>query len=303
MIQVAVVIIVSELDEAGMNISRYVKEEIKFDEAKSVEVPDNWPKGTYNIHFNSERSIALFIMSTYHFQADYLSNFFETNLIIFASKHLSKAAQKAILVHPLGNWGVANSDSGKDMTLSITPSYALTKGYFALKKYHQKAELDDYWVGVEATHHGPTQLDVPSLFIEVGGTKEEWNDLKACEVVAKAICEISKDYISMEFDESVPAIIGIGGGHYAPSFIKRIEAGLFQFGHIMPKYYMESVTENLIVQAWEKTISKNKIFLLDKKGSKGKDRQKIIEIIEKLNYPYALTTQYSVEKNNQKVGI
>jgi D-aminoacyl-tRNA deacylase len=302
LIEVAVIIIVSEQDQAGMNISNHLIEKLQLDIPKDVDVPPNWPKGSYKIQLNLERSIALFTMSTYHFQADYLYDYFDANLIIFASKHISKAAQKAILVHPLGNWGAAYNGSGEVETLSITPSYALTKGYFALKKYHEQAKLENYWVGVESTHHGPTQLNVPSLFIEVGGTKEEWEDQEACKAVAKAIHEIAIDYVSMEFIESVPAIIGIGGGHYGPSFLKRVEAGIFQFGHIMPKYYMASVSEDLIKQAWEKTISKEKLFLIDKKGSKGKDRQRVIEIIEKLGYPYALTTQHSVSDSNKQFG-
>ncbi|MCE7735155.1 MAG: hypothetical protein GPJ54_09780 [Candidatus Heimdallarchaeota archaeon] len=296
MIKANVVIIVSEQDEAGMNIAEFIRENCPLENASNVKIPPNWPLGNYQLQYNAENTIALFTMSPYHFQADFLSDFFNAKLVIFASKHLSKAKQKAILVHPLGNWSQAKHESGMDNTLSITSSWALTKGYFALKKHKEQEDLTDYWVGVEATHHGPTQLTAPSIFIEVGGTIDEWTDLDACKVVALSILDIANEYVNNSITENLPAIIGIGGGHYAPSFIKRIEAEMFLFGHIMPKYFMEDVTKYMLQQAWEKTLAKDKLFLIDKKGSKGKDRQRIISLLEELGYPHDLTTNYSVSQ-------
>ncbi len=80
--------------------------------------------------------------------------------------------------------------------------------------------------------------------------------------------------------------------------MKRIEAGMFLFGHIMPKYFMEGATRDILKQAWKETIAKKKLFLIDIKGSKGRDRQRVISLLEELNYEYAMTTDYSVESKS-----
>ena len=64
-----------------------------------------------------------------------------------------------------------------------------------------------YDVTLEVTHHGPTELSVPSLYAEIGSTETQWKDPEAGEVVAKAILAVSL--------EKVPAGLGFGGGHYA----------------------------------------------------------------------------------------
>ncbi|MCE7734790.1 MAG: hypothetical protein GPJ54_07940, partial [Candidatus Heimdallarchaeota archaeon] len=151
----------------------------------------------------------------------------------------------------------------------------------------------EYWIGAEVTHHGPSSLNVPIMYIETGGTVEEWNDIEACSLIADVIIEIARIYnltkTELQKLETKPAMIGIGGGHYAPSFIKKLDQEEYLLGHIIPKYAHDELNESMIQQAWEKTIAKEKIFIIDKKGTKGKNRQRFIEIIESLDYPW----QYS----------
>ena len=72
LIKANVVIIVSEQDEAGMNIAEFIRENCPLENASNVKIPPNWPLGNYQIQYNAENTIALFTMSPYHFQADFL---------------------------------------------------------------------------------------------------------------------------------------------------------------------------------------------------------------------------------------
>ena len=81
-------------------------------------------------------------------------------------------------------------------------------------------------------------------------------------------------------------MIGIGGGHYAPSFIKKLDNEEYMLGHIIPKYAHENLPDEMIIMAWERTIANEKIFLIDKKGTRSKFRHHIIELIENNGYPW-----------------
>mgnify|MGYP001136811958 CR=1 FL=1 len=48
---------------------------------------------------------------------------------------------------------------------------------------------EGYEVMYEATHHGPTDIPLPSCFIELGSTEKEWNDRIAARAVAQAVLD------------------------------------------------------------------------------------------------------------------
>jgi D-tyrosyl-tRNA(Tyr) deacylase len=49
---------------------------------------------------------------------------------------------------------------------------------------HHKETLNlDYEVSFECTHHGPS-LNVPTMFVELGSSFQQWSDLKGAEAVA-----------------------------------------------------------------------------------------------------------------------
>ncbi len=288
MIKSPVTIIVSRTDDAGMNMKKHLVELDSY-EKMALNVPETWPKGDYELLMS--KSKALLTIPERQIHADYMKGYIETNLLIFASKHSSKAGMKAILVHSTGNWSEAWNNSGRGRSLGISHGQAMFRGYHSLKKQKELLELDEYWLGIECTHHGPTELDVPLLFMECGGTETEWNDVKATKAVSYAINEVADSFVDPKEDK-LPTAIGIGGGHYCPAFVKRIDAKMFYLGHVAPKHHHDALDEEMVIKAWERTKAKEKFFLIDKKGTKGAKRQELIQIFEKHGYPWKLTTAY-----------
>lgn len=129
-----------------------------------------------------------------------------------------------------------------------------------------------YDVTLEVTHHGPTELSVPSLYAEIGSTEAQWIDPDAGEIVAKAILAVSL--------EKVPVALGFGGGHYAIRQTGLLLETEISFGHNFPKYQLEFVDEALIKQAVEK--SKADFAYFDRKSMRSKEKNQISKTLEKL---------------------
>ena len=212
---------------------------------------------------------------------------YETDLIVFLSKHKSQSEIKALTTHPTGNY--ANADYGGHSYSVCTPAPAeMKKMLLAMDRLNEEIDLG-YDVTFEITHHGPTELEIPSLFIEIGSTEAEWKDQKPGSVVAKAVLSLAddddiyseNDRISKEaklLQDQVVAV-AFGGGHYGERQTVNVFRTRLAFGHMFPKYQLESITEELILQAFEKTGAK--IAFFDKKSMKGSDRRRITEILEK----------------------
>ena len=251
--------------------------------SSEISVPKDFPEGDYEYYIGKIASII--VIPIHQIYCDFLIPFVKAKLIIFASKHFSAAGQKALLVHTTGIWGIAGEHGGNDHEVAIAPAYALYRGYHLIKELHAKYDLNEYWVGIEVTHHGPTAFKIPVIFIETGGTIEEWNDLRACDLIGEVVIEIAKIYHQKVSElEDKPAMIGIGGGHYAPAFIRRMDEERYYLGHIMPKFVLEDITKDMIQQTWERTEANDKLFLIDKKGTRSDDRHRIIGFIEELGY-------------------
>ncbi|HDN83299.1 MAG TPA: hypothetical protein ENG50_02930 [Candidatus Altiarchaeales archaeon] len=194
-------------------------------------------------------------------------------ICIVPSKHKSKAGMKTLSCHPPGNFSIAEY-GGSDKTLGVVNSIYLTEALLMLKKYNSQA---DYDVCFECTHHGPTSLEIPVIFIEIGSSEAEWKNDIAANTVARVIKGLL-DMKTLQKDERI-SCIGFGGGHYCRKFSKIIESEKFALGHICPKYHLKNLNHELIKQMVEKTLPKPKIALLDKKGL-GSEKRRILELLE-----------------------
>jgi D-aminoacyl-tRNA deacylase len=200
------------------------------------------------------------------------------DLVIFASRHKSDKPMKTLSIHSPGNfkevWG-----GGKAGRLG--PASALFNKYLfeTLKKEVDRVGLNKYNVTLECTHHGPL-IDVPSVFIEIGGGEMEWKDRRASFVVAKAIREAISTYKTSDYLETA---IAIGGPHYCPAFNKIQENSNVAIAHVIPKY-VAPITEKMILEAFNQTVEEIDFAILDWKGlGKSEERQAVIDILEK-NY-------------------
>lgn len=200
------------------------------------------------------------------------------DFIIFASKHQSSKQEKTLSIHFPGNW--RTNDLGGEKGKACPASAVFQKQMFEiLNKNAEKFHLKDYKVTLECTHHGPL-INKPCLFIEVGSTETEWRDRKAGFVIAKTIEETIENFKPNPYNEIA---IGIGGPHYCPGFNKIQLNSNVAISHIIPGYVLP-ITEEMILEAKEKTIEEIDFAILDWKGlGKAENRQEVIDALEK-NY-------------------
>ncbi|ACJ15660.1 hypothetical protein, conserved, DUF516 family [Thermococcus onnurineus NA1] len=197
-------------------------------------------------------------------------------IIVFASRHSSKQKLPALTTHITGNWGNAMY-GGKDESLAIAQPSAMK---LALLKMNELNDLN-WIICYEATHHGPSELNVPSLFIEIGSSEEEWVNDRAGDILAETITYVLDKYRETKF----PVAIGIGGGHYAPKQTKRALETDLAFSHIAPKY-VHPLKKELILKAIERTAEKVDAIYVDWKGSKGETRQMAKALAEELGLEF-----------------
>ena len=197
--------------------------------------------------------------------------------VIFASQHRSESNEPTLTVHWPGNC-TSNSDmGGKPKTLSYTSPPRLRAALLALDKLRDEHKLN-YTVSLEATHHGPTELEVPTLFVEVGSTEREWRDPHAISAASEAIWTAATAPA-----QGTPAV-GFGGGHYCNKQSAAVRTKGFAFSHILSKYFFNEYDERMVFAAFEKTRGERcHTAVLDWKGIRGPERRLLLETLKEKN--------------------
>jgi len=199
------------------------------------------------------------------------------DFVIFASKHKSEKKEKTLTIHAPGNW---KEIWGGGKSRRVCPSSALFQKHLfkILNKNKEESELK-YKVSMEVTHHGPL-IERPCVFIEIGGSEEEWKDRRASFVIAKTIREAIETWKENPYREIA---VGIGGPHYCQSFNKIQLNSNVALSHIIPKYVFP-ISEEIILEEINKTVEEVDFVLLDWKGlGKAEERDRILGILNK-NY-------------------
>lgn len=206
---------------------------------------------------------------------EYLDSFFQTDFYIFASKHRSESGKPCLTVHSCGNWGPEAKVGGRPRSLSFTAPVPKKIAF----QFLASRPIQGFELTMECTHHGPTQMRTPLFFIEIGSTENEWGNRSAGELIADAIMESVKPNPNL-----FRIALGAGGTHYCPSFSKlELETDL-AFAHIIPNYAIDSLEEETFAQAVER--SKPELLVLDWKGLKGSQREKIIGFAKNAGLEY-----------------
>lgn len=207
------------------------------------------------------------------------------DFLIFASRHRSKSARPSFLVHTTGNWSGDVRYGGKKKDLSRTSALMLKAGYLSLKEYPKTHITTNYSVDIESTHHGPTNLDVPLIFMELGSSSEEWNNSDAGLLVANSIIKTICGYLEYIQKGNQEVGVGFGGTHYSPQFQKLVEQKEIAISYICPKYYIKSLDEDLIAQMLDKNLEKIDYFIIDWKGTNSKQKAKLMDLLEPFDIP------------------
>ncbi|SEH39388.1 D-aminoacyl-tRNA deacylase [Halopenitus malekzadehii] len=162
----------------------------------------------------------------------------EPELLVFVSRHAGETGP-LLTAHFTGNFGPA--EYGGDDGALARAAPAAQKRLVAGFTEHAPA---DYDVGIECTHHGPSETAVPSLFAELGSDDDQWDDPAGARAVARAVSDLIDDFVTGRSADSIDAanllgddgvprhVVGFGGGHYAPRFTRIVEETAWGVGHI-----------------------------------------------------------------------
>lgn len=259
-------IVTSTKDIASTNIAHQIIELYKFE--KIGETFNELP--IYQQTIDGEE-VKLVTITSESIHAQFITDHFAPNLLIFISRHSSQSGIPTLSVHTPGNLTNTAEKGGNPKQISISPATAMKE---ALKEMAQQVERKQlaYKVSYECTHHGPS-LNVPTMFAELGSLPAQWKDTEAAEAVAHAAI------VAIKAHQNYPAAIGIGGPHYNEKFTKIALATPTAFGHMIPKYAIAQIDAFMLKQCIEKTMEKIQLILLNWKGIKSEDKEKLIAII------------------------
>ncbi|MEJ7642199.1 MAG: D-aminoacyl-tRNA deacylase [Candidatus Nitrosocosmicus sp.] len=199
------------------------------------------------------------------------------NMVIFLSKHASKSKTPTLTSHSTGNFSDIVLLGGKPKEIGNTfPSF---QKVYMKKIYEKRQGLFGYDLTIEATHHGPTSLANPTLFIEIGSSEIQWVNKTTASIVCKSVLESIKDIEKYIENNNTTIGIGIGGNHYPQKYNELILFSNVAFGPIISKYNLAFINEQIMKQVKGKSIEKINHIYVDDKGL-GKDKEKVLNILD-----------------------
>jgi D-aminoacyl-tRNA deacylase len=253
----------SRLDPAAQNIARELTQSHGFK-------PD--PDSTNDVLRLGE--VLLKHVETDSIHIDSLGINIDVNAVIFASRHKSETNEPALTVHWTGNVTSSADFGGRPKSLSYADPPRLRAALLALDEARRSRRLN-YTVTMEATHHGPTELGVPTLFVEIGSTEKEWNDPTAASCAAEAVWRAATSPVEGK------NAVGFGGGHYCSKQTIATRKDGFAFGHVFSKYFFEEYDEAMVRMAFERS-GNCRSAVIDWKGVRGSQRLKLLETLKKM---------------------
>jgi D-aminoacyl-tRNA deacylase len=134
-----------------------------------------------------------------------------------------------LTAHHTGNVGAADYGGAPNAFAPAAPA-AHRRALRALADHAPEG----YAVGTEATHHGPTDVSVPFLFVELGSAEAQWRDDAAAGAVARATLALRGVAPRTE-----RAVAVVGGGHYAPRVERLVRETGWSVGHVAPDWGIE----------------------------------------------------------------
>ena len=240
-------------DPAGYNMAKFL--------SKDMELKNGIFRGKF---------YDLIIIQTPAISADWLEQKYDYDGFVFLSKHAAESGVLALTCHSTGNFSEAKF-GGNPRQVAI-PHPDLQKKYLQTLKENQ-SKFPEFQVTIEATHHGPTALTKPTIFIEIGTTEKQWIDVSLCNYVASLVHQVMINPIDKN-----PVAICFGGTHYPSKFTNELLEGKYALGTVVPKHALDSLDDQL----FSHILSQNKMAktaLLDWSGL-GSNKQKLLDFLE-----------------------
>lgn len=215
-------------------------------------------------------SFLLVNLDTELVHAPNLDEYFNPLAYVFLSRHRAESGIASLTAHTTGNFSNDAELGGRPRELGrVNPD--ILKNYFvALKK--RKGELKDYVMTLEATHHGPTALMKPVMFVEIGPAEPNWADERAGAVVVDALMEALSSPKSWE-----RVALAFGGTHYPEKFNRLLSESDVALASVAAKYSLGDVDSEMFGQMIQKSSKFPRYAAIDRKGM-GKHKEKILAL-------------------------
>lgn len=162
--------------------------------------------------------------------ADAAALFDDPDAVVFVSRHAGDTGP-LLTAHFTGNFGPAEYGGEAGAFAPAAPGAA--KAAIAALDRHAP---EGYDVSMECTHHGPTAVGAPSLFVELGSGPEQWADREAARAVARAVLDLRG--IDPAGDRTV---VAFGGNHYAPRPTRIVAETDWAVGHVGASWALDAM--------------------------------------------------------------
>lgn len=252
----------SRQDPGGKNIRNQI------DSLLSAAGRELFPLERHHLHFHETEGRLI--------GQDYLDRSLDADLLIFLSRHSSINPFPVLTVHVTGNIGTADL-GGKSCSLAVAaPGWM--HAVLCRLPFHAPP---GYRVSYEVTHHGPSELETPSFFVEIGSTEREWQDPAAGTAVARSVLEADPA-------ETID-LVGIGGTHYARRETEIALASRAAFGHIVHSRDISKVDSGMLRHLMKKGNAR--AVYLDRKALSAGDLSRLSALIERAGIPRLSETE------------
>jgi len=228
-------IVVSHADRASAHIGEHLRSLRDWDTSVDESRPDAEGGGTV---YRTD-GVELCEFEALHLDIEGVAAAFDNpDLLVVASKHAGET-DELLTAHHTGNFGVAEFGGEDGQFARACPG-----AHKAVISSLQRHAPPDYEVGMECTHHGPTNVGVPSMFVEIGSAEPQWDDPDAAEAVAKAILDLADEPADRPRENGTRRhLLGVGGGHYAPRFERVVRETDWAVGHIAANWSLDALAE------------------------------------------------------------
>ncbi|MFB6312244.1 MAG: D-aminoacyl-tRNA deacylase [Salinirussus sp.] len=221
-------VVVSRPDEASVAIGKELRSIVDAEQV-SVDAPavTGWSSPGITVREFETRHLDLIRPA---------SAFPAIDLLVFVSRHAGETGP-LLSAHHTGNFGPADH-GGEPNSMARAAPNALDAALDALSSYAPQ----EYDTGIECTHHGPSDVGAPSLFVELGSGPDEWADTDAARAVARATLDL-RDVAADRASGGGKRrhIVGFGGGHYAPRFERVLRETDWAVGHVAADWGLDAI--------------------------------------------------------------